>query len=552
MLGQFLCLTAITVAVYGQPSGTGIIAGTVVDNTSGSPVRKAVVNVNWQGTPAAWAMQQTDASGHFQVDSLPAGAFTVAATKEGVGSGSWGANPPAPGKRLTLANGERRMDIVIRLIQPVTISGTVTDRDGDPIPGAQMQLAREGWPRGVRELLPVGGASTNDRGEYRLTNAPPGRVYLSASAPARQMMWGNPGTVPTVFPPQFFGGSSDWKRATPLNLQSGQQLAGIDFRLEEQRTLSVHGRIANLPEAPEAPPGNLTSGPRFVQAMVQMSPSEGTQQRRHFGGGVNPQDGSFHIPMLLPGSYVLTSSVKSGDKTLWASQQLELKADLDDIILTLAPAAALSGKVTVEGESATPLTQLRVELTSPNERGNGPNTLQATPAANGTFTFDQVPPGIWDIGIRPIPKGGYLKSMRLGEQDVLLEEMEIGLKAPPALNIVVSSRGGTLTGQLSGEEAKQVRTVVVLAPEEKLRHVMSFYSVTPVKAEGNFEVTGLTPGKYRLFAFEVGPMQFDLRNPDVLAKLAADSTPVEILEGGKVTADPKVIRTARVQEVLQQ
>ena len=110
MLGRFLCLTAITMAVYGQPSGTGIIAGTVVDHT-GSPVRKAVVTVSWRGTPAAWATQQTDASGHFQVDSLPAGAFTVSATKEGVGSGSWGVNPPAPGAGLTLANGERRMDI---------------------------------------------------------------------------------------------------------------------------------------------------------------------------------------------------------------------------------------------------------------------------------------------------------------------------------------------------------------------------------------------------------------------------------------------------------
>lgn len=552
MLGRFLCLTTITVAVYGQPSGTGVIAGTVVDHATGSPVRKAVVTVSWQDTPPAWALQQTDASGHFQVDALPAGAFTIGATKEGIGSGSWGATLAGPGKRLTLANGERRADIVIRLIQPVTISGTVTDSDGEPLQGAQMQLSREAWPRGVRELIQVGGAITNDRGEYRLTNASPGRVYLSASAPNRPMMWGIPGVAPTAFPPQFYGGGSDWKRATPLTLQSGQQLAGIDFRLDEQRTFSVRGRIANLPEAPEAPPGNPPGGPRFLQPMVQMSRNEGTQQRRQFGGGVNPQDGSFHIPMLLPGSYTLASSVRSGEKTLWASQQLEVKTDLDDIVLTLASATALSGKVTVEGESATPLTQLKVELTSPVGRGNGPNSLQATPAANGSFRFDQVPPGIWDIGVRPLPKGGFIKSMRLGEQDVLLEEMEIGLKAPPALSIVVSSRGGTVTGQLSSEEAKQIRTVVVLAPEEKLRHVMSFYSITPVRPEGNFEITGLTPGKYRLYAFEAGLMQFDMRNPDVLAKLADESIAVEILEGGKVTADPKVIRIARVQEVLQQ
>jgi hypothetical protein len=162
-----------------------------------------------------------------------------------------------------------------------------------------------------------------------------------------------------------------------------------------------------------------------------------------------------------------------------------------------------------------------------------------------------VPPGIWDINLRPLPKDSYIKSMRLGEQDVLIEEMQIGLKAPPPLNIVVSSPAGTVAGQLE-EEAKNIGSVVVMAPEEKLRHVMSFYSVVLVKPEGRFEITGITPGKYRLFAFEVGSSNLDWRNPDILAKFAADSTPVEISEGSKLTAGPKLIRSTRVQEVLQQ
>ena len=40
-------------------------------------------------------------------------------------------------------------------------------------------------------------------------------------------------------------------------------------------------------------------------------------------------------------------------------------------------------------------------------------------------------------------------------------------------------------------------------------------------------------------------------NPDALAILRADSTPIEILEGSKVNADPKLIRVARMQEVNQ-
>jgi hypothetical protein len=343
MLGQLLRLSAFTAVMYGQPSGTGVIAGKVVEDETGSAVRKAVVTVAWDGTPQAWATLQTDASGNFQVDSLPPGNFTVVATKEGIESGSW-STAAGPGQLLALSKGERRTDVVIRLIRPVSISGTVTDSDGEPIQGAHLSLAREAWPRGVRELTQVGGATTNDRGEYRLTNAPPGRVFLSASAPPRPMMWGSQGASPPVYPPQFFGGGSDWRTATPLSLRSGQQLAGLDFRLDEQRSLTVRGRVANLPETPPPPPGNANAGPRFLQPRVQMIRKQGSQQQTHFGGGLNPEDGSFQIAMLLPGSYVLMASVQSGNKTLWASQELELKADLDDVVLTLAPAVALRAR----------------------------------------------------------------------------------------------------------------------------------------------------------------------------------------------------------------
>jgi hypothetical protein len=74
--------------------------------------------------------------------------------------------------------------------------------------------------------------------------------------------------------------------------------------------------------------------------------------------------------------------------------------------------------------------------------------------------------------------------MRLGDQDVLTEEMVIDSGTIAPLNIVVSTRGGVVEGTVVQDEAepaagrqapsKPVRAVVVLAPEGRFEHVMSF------------------------------------------------------------------------------
>src|SRR5580698_268992 len=102
-----LCCVAFCTMAFAQPGGRGVISGTVVDVASGDPVRKAVVTVTWQGTPGAWATVQTDGSGHFQVEGLPAGKYELRATKTGLGTAIYGANSVRElGDLITLGEGE--------------------------------------------------------------------------------------------------------------------------------------------------------------------------------------------------------------------------------------------------------------------------------------------------------------------------------------------------------------------------------------------------------------------------------------------------------------
>ena len=51
-----------------------------------------------------------------------------------------------------------------------------------------------------------------------------------------------PDTENVVFPRQYYGGATDWKRATPIRVQSGTELKGIDLQLVESRAVSLKGQ----------------------------------------------------------------------------------------------------------------------------------------------------------------------------------------------------------------------------------------------------------------------------------------------------------------------
>jgi hypothetical protein len=140
--------------------------------------------------------------------------------------------------------------------------------------------------------------------------------------------------------------------------------------------------------------------------------------------------------------------------------------------------------------------------------------------------------------------------MRLGKQDVLTEEMTIGPDTDLPLNIVVSTRGAKVQGQAEGEGASDKPVAILLAPVGPYREVMSFFATTMTDQNGKFELTGITPGEYRLFALGGLPSGFDLRNPDLVARIAELGQHLQIKEGDQLNAAPKIVTFDQMQTVL--
>ena len=85
------------------------------------------------------------------------------------------------------------------------VSGKITDEDGDPMEGVQVQIMRIAYNQGKKQLQMNGGEQTNDLGEYRMSGITPGKYYLAAiyrnRRPVMMMM---PGTQESASPQEDY------------------------------------------------------------------------------------------------------------------------------------------------------------------------------------------------------------------------------------------------------------------------------------------------------------------------------------------------------------
>src|SRR5207244_3198266 len=166
--------------------GTAAISGIVVtDDREARPVRRARVTLSGANVDLGRTVI-TDDAGRFSFRSLPAGRFSLGATKEGWISTSFGAKRPGrPGTAIPMSDGQQVANIVLRLPRGAVISGVILDDNGQPAPGTNVRALQYRNVNGERQLAPAFGSatsSTDDRGAYRLYGLAPGEYVISASA----------------------------------------------------------------------------------------------------------------------------------------------------------------------------------------------------------------------------------------------------------------------------------------------------------------------------------------------------------------------------------
>src|SRR5436190_534560 len=280
--------------------GTSAIKGRVVAADSGKPVRRVQIALSSPDLAESRSISTT-AQGIFEFKDLPAGRYTVSATRPGYLRLQYGQRRPGePGRPIQLGDGQRVTNADFSLPRSGSITGRITDELGDPLPDVSIYPAQWKYFRGKRRMVPVAGGGpfnrTEETGQFRITGLEPGEYFVLATTRTTWTVDDKP-EERIGFLPTFSGGTGNPANAMPVKVTMGQEATVGDFAMVPGRVATIGGTAtysSGLPMAGETI--NVTqefSGPGS-------SSSFGMQ-----GAKVNP-DGSFLIKNMAPGEYRLS------------------------------------------------------------------------------------------------------------------------------------------------------------------------------------------------------------------------------------------------------
>jgi protocatechuate 3,4-dioxygenase beta subunit len=497
------------------------LEGTVYNALGGTPLRKATVNLNRQnGGPMPQGARgnysaTSDASGHYAISGIEPGTYRVNVNHTGYLGMAYNARrPDGPGTPLDLGRAQKMTGVDFRLTPHGVITGKITDEDGDPLENVQIQIMRYVYNQGRKQLQQFGGAGTNDLGEYRISGVIPGKYFLCAVYRGRGIMMdtGMPAGSQEDFVTTFFPGVTDFTAASPIEIGPGDQMQGVNLRLNKTHTVRVSGHVADntAPPPPATDASNIAGGrtamPVNGRIQLRLQPRSALPAN---GMNINAQvkaDGSFEFPSVAPGSYYLIASSNQGGRNGAHSVRQPIDVgdtNLEGVTVAINPGADVTGHVRYDGDAPQPLPSLTVRLT-PREMNAGiPPPQPAKVQDDGSFHFEDVNPDSYTVNINT-PQGLYLKAVRSGSNDVMLSGLDLTNGAAP-LDILMGLNppqvGGSVVNAETGQPA--VAVTVVLMPREKERQDQSyFYFTTNSDQYGNFTFNRVIPGEYQIYAWE--------------------------------------------------
>jgi hypothetical protein len=491
-------------------TGTAKIRGLIVAADDSRPLRRVVVRVMAPELREPRSVS-TDLSGRYEIADLPAGRYTVTATRAGFVTISHGqTRPNEMGRPIEVSDGQTVERINFSLPRGAAITGRILDEYGEPVAGASVQAMQMRYVNGVLQPATVFSGNgpmlqTPDTGEFRVWGLAPGEYLIQANVSGM----GGPfepqdraGYSPTYYPNTTIA-----SEAQTVRVEVGQTASGIEIMLTATRTARISGTTLDGNGQP------LRSG--FASAMLQSS--QPVLVMRNLSAQIKP-DGTFSISGVTPGTYTVRASLPpSGPGTVPETLTATVTVAGDDVsgvVLTPLQPATISGRVHFEPPTQMPeASELRLMIApkDPGMRMGIP--IPGPPVVSSDYTFEaKAAPGETVLRVFSNSPGTQwaMKSITLDGRDIANDGITLSSGAAvKGIDVVLTNRLQTISGAVTNERGEIVTGATVFVfpqnPDRWFPGPMALASSATTRPDqnGRYSIkTLLPPGDYYAVAVE--------------------------------------------------
>jgi protocatechuate 3,4-dioxygenase beta subunit len=508
-------------------------------SSAGRPIRQAVVNLTGP-VPPRYAL--TDAQGRFMFPGLIPGDYEVSASRGDFLPGTLDQQTSFEStSRIAVSRAARVDGVTLVLSRGLAVTGIIVDGTGEPLQGVpvvalQLDTSSDGRQARLAGAVQGGARQTDDRGRYRVLGLQPGKYIVAALADAATLGGGTSTSQPV---PIYYPGSSSTAYAVSVTVAT-KDIEGIDFALRDVPTARVTGMAFDSSGAPL--PGTITL--TVSQRSGSIVPTPRTTQP--------DAKGAFTFVNVAPGDYVLQATrlgppQRPGDTSNpldsveFAAQFVSVgDEDADPVRLRTARGAMMEGRVVIDSpQQRDPFDRMQIEGRSvdPDFSPMRTSDVARSRVDRGRFRIQGLF-GVRRFVLSGLPAGWYLKALTINGNDATDQAIDFGVGAASTVvaELVISARGGTIAGRVTGRTHAVAASSVVVFPQNREHWVEGsrFIKVVRPSRDGSFRAMSLPPGNYYVAA----------SNPD--ASTTRDALARILPRAAKVTVNDGTERSVEI------
>lgn len=466
-------------AMAQTPPEPASLEGTVTHSITGAPIPRAHIALRGSGANAKSYEALTTAEGRFSISGVVPATYQASADRIGFYMPADAAGRATV--EVVLRAGDKKEALKFRLAPLGSISGRVTDAEGEPVESADVaiQTGPLGYFSSIRD-------TTDDKGRFRLLGLQPGKYRVKATMST--VMPTPPevrtdGTVEVRYVPTYYGGVTEYKAATRIEVGIGMEVDGVEVRLVRAAPVRISGKVVGVP--PET---------RGVSLMFSQ-----TYGSRSISGV--KKDGTFEVWNVDPGKYFLSAAwISGGQRVQTAPVNIEIgQSNIDRVELRVIPSSDMPGQVVFEDEQARPgSTRPKVELRTVDP-GLSADPVVSDVAADGSFRLTGVKAARYRVMLSWT--SAFVKAVTLGSNQVEGNVLNLrnGAAGEP-LTVLVSSAFGSISGTVSDGDSPAPGARIALVRDD----FVSLGDVTFASTDstGSYTIGNVRPGSYRIAAIE--------------------------------------------------